>query len=369
MIFAIAGGWGVGNRMNSDAEGRSGSMRLDAFDFPLPVEAIAQHPVVPRDSARMLVVGETVAHAHVRDLCEWLRPGDRLVINDTKVLPTRLRGWRDAVRVEATLHQPVGVDGWRAFVRPGRRLKPGQRITFAKGFSAVVESKMDGGEVLLRFECAGVDLLAALEQFGAMPLPPYIKRTSADLRDMTDYQTVFAARPGAVAAPTAGLHFTPELLERLARAGIERTMITLHVGAGTFLPVKTERIEDHTMHAEWGEISDAAAAAIRRTRNEGGRIVAVGTTALRLLESAATAAGDVLPFSGETRLFITPGYRFRAVDRLLTNFHLPRSTLFILVAAFAGLERMKNAYATALAAGYRFYSYGDACLLTPSIDP
>ena len=343
-------------------------MRLEEFDFPLPVAAIAQHPVSPRDAARLLVVGETLSHRSVRELPALLQPGDLLVLNDTKVLPTRLNGRRDAVAIEATLHQPVSNDTWRAFVRPARRLKLGQDIVFADDFRARVESRGNGGEVVLCFDRAGAELIAALERYGAMPLPPYIKRPAPDPRDTSDYQTVFATRSGAVAAPTAGLHFTPDLLDRLAAAGIDRATLTLHVGAGTFLPVKAERIEEHTMHAEWGEIDAATVEIIRRTRQNGGRIVAVGTTALRLLESAAAVSGDLAPYCGETRLYITPGYRFRVVDRLMTNFHLPKSTLFILIAAFAGLARMREAYAQALAAGYRFYSYGDACLLDRAAD-
>lgn len=343
-------------------------MQLDEFDFPLPTTAIAQHPVSPRDMARLLVVAEGLDHRHVHELPTLLQPGDLLVLNDTKVLPTRLIGHRDAVAIEATLHQPVSGDTWRAFVRPARRLKPGHDIVFAAEFRARVEGKIPSGEVVLRFDRAGTDLLAALERYGGMPLPPYIKRAAIDSRDAADYQTVFAARPGAVAAPTAGLHFTPELLARLTEAGIDRAVVTLHVGAGTFLPVKVKRIEEHTMHAEWGEIGSEAADAISRTRRAGGRVIAVGTTALRLIESAATPSGEVAPFAGETRLYITPGYRFRCVDRLMTNFHLPKSTLFILVCAFAGLTRMRAAYAEALAAGYRFYSYGDACLLDRAAD-
>lgn len=340
-------------------------MRLDDFDFSLPATAIAQHPASPRDAARLLLVGADLAHHRVHDLPELLRPGDLLVLNNTKVLPTRLRGRRDAVAIDATLHQPVDDDAWQAFARPGKRLKVGQRIDFADDFAAVVEEKAPSGEVLLRFNCGGGALLAALERYGAMPLPPYIRRAAPDCRDARDYQTVFAARPGAVAAPTAGLHFTPELLARLRDAGIRSVFVTLHVGAGTFLPVKADAIEEHRMHAEWGEIDSEVVAAVEAARHSGGRIVAVGTTSLRLLESAAAASGRLAPFSGETRLFITPGYRFRVVDRLMTNFHLPRSTLFILVAAFAGLARMQAAYAAALGAGYRFYSYGDACLLQP----
>jgi S-adenosylmethionine:tRNA ribosyltransferase-isomerase len=298
----------------------------------------------------------------VRDLPELLVPGDLLVFNDTKVIPARLIGRRGQATVEVTLHKRDSDTLWRAFARPAKRLKPGDRLAFAADFSAEVTAKGEAGEVTLAFDRGGADLLAALERHGAMPLPPYMGR-DADARDRADYQTLFAAREGAVAAPTAGLHFTPELLAALDARGIGRVTLTLHVGAGTFLPVKVEDTKDHVMHSEWGEIDDTAAARINDARRQGGRIVSVGTTSLRLLETAASADGTVRPFAGETDIFITPGYRFRAVDLLLTNFHLPRSTLFMLVAAFSGLARMKAAYEHAKAARYRFYSYGDACLL------
>jgi S-adenosylmethionine:tRNA ribosyltransferase-isomerase len=342
-------------------------MRLEEFDFPLPADRIAQRPARPRDGARLLVVrpdDPAFEDRIVRDLPGLLRPGDLLVVNDTKVLPTRLRGRRGTVAVEATLIQPDGAAGqWWALAKPGRRLRAGDRIDFAPGLAARVTAKAEDGRILLDFGCDAESLAAALHAHGAAPLPPYIRRAAPDPRDREDYQTVYAERPGAVAAPTAGLHFTPGLLDALAAAGIGRTAITLHVGAGTFLPVKAERIADHRMHAERGEIGTAAARAIEQTRAAGGRIVAVGTTALRLLESAPDPDGRVRPWAGETALFITPGFRFRVADLLLTNFHLPRSTLFMLVCAFAGIERMHAAYRHALEGNYRFYSFGDGCLL------
>ena len=345
-------------------------MKIDDFDFDLPSSAIAQRPIVPRDAARLLEVGETVVDRMVRDLPRLLRPGDIMVFNDTRVIPVRLKGRRGEASIEATLHKEIAPGRWRAFVRPARRLKPGQRIRFAPEFFAEVEAKDATGEVTLGFDRHGPSLMAALETHGVMPLPPYIKRSGdADARDRIDYQTVFASRPGAVAAPTAGLHFTPELLADLDGCGVRRVTVTLHVGAGTFLPVKAENIEDHVIHPEWGEIGEAAAAEINATRAAGGRVVAVGTTSLRLLETAADGDGFVRPFAGETLLFIKPGYRFRVVDTLLTNFHLPRSTLFMLVCAFSGTGRMKEAYRHAVAAGYRFYSYGDCCLLRRSASP
>ncbi|HEV2265536.1 MAG TPA: tRNA preQ1(34) S-adenosylmethionine ribosyltransferase-isomerase QueA [Stellaceae bacterium] len=340
-------------------------MQVDDFDFPLPRRLIAAHPIEPRDAARLLVVGHELADKSVRDLPTLLRRGDVLVVNDTRVIPTRLFGRRGQAAIEATLHRREAPARWRAFVKNARRLKVGDRVEFAADFSAVVAARHAEGDLSLEFDCAGSDLRAALERYGTMPLPPYIKRPrGGDARDRADYQTIFAAREGAVAAPTAGLHFTPPLLGALDRAGIARVTVTLHVGAGTFLPVKVADTADHVMHGEWGAVGDDAAAQLNAARAAGGRIVAVGTTAVRLLESAA-ADGPVKAFTGETDLFITPGYRFRAVDVLFTNFHLPRSTLFMLVSAFAGLERMKRAYAHAVAAGYRFFSYGDACFLLP----
>jgi S-adenosylmethionine:tRNA ribosyltransferase-isomerase len=338
-------------------------MRVDDFDFELPRDLIADRPAVPRDSARLLEVrADGLADRTIRDLPGLLAPGDLLVFNDTKVIPARLTGRRGAAAVEVTLHKMEGPDRWRAFARPAKRLKPGDRIAFAEDFAAEVTAKGAAGEVTLAFDRGGAALLTALEQYGQMPLPPYMGR-DADARDRRDYQTLFAAREGAVAAPTAGLHFTPALLAALDDRGIGRVTVTLHVGAGTFLPVKVEETGDHVMHAEWGEIGTEVAATINGARGRGGRIVAVGTTSLRLIETASADDGTVQPFAGETDIFITPGYRFKAADLLVTNFHLPRSTLFMLVAAFAGLERMHAAYEHAKAARYRFYSYGDACLL------
>ncbi len=342
-------------------------MKISDFDFDMPASAIAQRPVVPRDAARLLDVDETCRDRGVRDLPDLLRAGDLLVCNDTAVIPVRLFGHRDFVAVEVTLIEDLGCGRWRALARPGRRLRIGQRIDFAAAFAAEVVAKADDGAVTLAFDRDGPDLLAAFEIHGGMPLPPYIRRPrGGDPRDRTDYQTVFAARPGAVAAPTAGLHFTPSLLADLDHRGIRRTTVTLHVGAGTFLPVKTDRVRDHVMHAERGEISAAAAEAVNAARAAGGRIVAVGTTSLRLIEAAADDDGRLCAFAGETDLFITPGYRWKVADLLLTNFHLPRSTLFMLVCAFAGTGRMRAAYRRAIAAGYRFYSYGDCCLLRRS---
>ncbi len=338
-------------------------MRVDAFDFQLPPERIAQRPASPRGSARLLHVGGGLGDRRVGDLPDLLRPGDLLVFNDTRVIPARLFGMRGRARVELTLHKADATGSWWAFARPARRLRVGDRVEFGDGFAATVIAKADGGQARLSFDHSGTDLITALEAHGRMPLPPYIRRGRADARDRDDYQTLFAERPGAVAAPTAGLHFTPDLLDRLAARGIGNVRLTLHVGAGTFLPVKAERVRDHVMHAEWGEIGSTAAEAVNAARAAGGRVVGVGTTSLRLLESAVDDAGRVGPFRGDTDIFIYPGHRFRAVDLLLTNFHLPRSTLFMLVCAFAGTERMRAAYAHAVAADYRFYSYGDACLL------
>ena len=343
-------------------------MRVDAFDFELPEARIADRPARPRDSARLLVVEPAkLADRTVGQLPALLRRGDLLVVNDTQVIAARLVGRRGEVAVEVTLLKQQDSSTWTGLARPARRLRLGHTIHFASDLTAVVRAKGPGGEVALRFDTGGRPMLRALAAHGAMPLPPYISRRRAvDRQDAGDYQTMFAARPGAVAAPTAGLHFTPALLDRLAAAGIGRATVTLHVGAGTFLPVKVRDTDDHAMQGELGRIDEVAAAAIAATRAQGGRVVAVGSTCLRLLECAADPDGTVRPFSGETDLFITPGYRFRAVDLLVTNFHLPRSTLFMLVAAFAGLERIKQAYAHAIAEGYRFYSYGDACLLYPA---
>ncbi len=337
------------------------------FDFALPPDRIAQHPARPRDSGRLLVVGEERTDRRVADLPDLLRPGDLLVANDTLVIPAQLAATRGEARIGITLDQP-GPDGtWHVLARNARRLRPGDvlSITGADELSASVLSVHGDGGVTLRFSLHGEAFDDALRKAGALALPPYIARPSGPTdADEADYQTVFAANPGAVAAPTAGLHFTPDLLARLAAAGIGRVTLTLHVGAGTFLPMRSERVAEHRIHAERGVVTEAAARAINAARAAGGRIVAVGTTSLRLLESAVDRNGLVQPFAGSTDLFILPGHRFAAADLLLTNFHLPRSTLFMLVCAFAGTSRMKAAYAHAVEAGYRFYSYGDATLLS-----
>jgi len=352
-------------------------MRLSDFDFDLPEASIALRPA-PRGTAKLMVVrpGEGLEDRHVGDLVDLLRPGDALIFNDTRVIPARLSGLRrreeTTVRVEATLLKRLAPDRWTALMKPGKRLKPGDRVRFGQtaetcelsGLDAEIAAKGDGGEVELRFDLAGPALDEAVRNLGDMPLPPYIAaRRAEDDRDRADYQTVYARDEGSVAAPTAGLHFTPELIAALEAKGISTHWVTLHVGAGTFLPVKTDNVAEHRMHPEWGEVTAATAAALNAARAGGGRIVCVGTTSLRLLESAADEAGTVHPFTDETAIFITPGYRFRAADVLMTNFHLPKSTLFMLVSAFAGTEAMKAAYAHAIAAGYRFYSYGDSSLL------
>ena len=345
----------------------TGGLKTGDFDFDLPQGAIADRPAVPREAARLLEVGASLSDRTVADLPNLFRAGDVMVVNDTKVIPARIVGTRGRARVEATLLRPLDrtAEGeiWSALARPARRLRAGDVLEVADDFRAEVLGRAEGGEVRFRF-LPGTDVLAALDEHGGTPLPPYIERPEGtDARDRDDYQTVYARNPGAVAAPTAGLHLTEGLLRRIEDRGVEIAVVTLHVGAGTFLPVKAERIEDHRMHAEWGEISAEVAGAIRQRRKAGGRVVAVGTTSLRLLESAADENGAVGAFRGDTDLFIVPGYRFRAVDALLTNFHLPRSTLFMLVAAFSGLARMKAAYAHAAETGYRFYSYGDATFL------
>ncbi len=336
-------------------------MRVDQFDFELPADRIAQRPANPREAAKLLHVGvDALNDAVIGNLPDILRSGDLLVVNDTRVIPARLYGRRGEVAVEVLLHRQQTPDTWQALSRPAKRLKPGHAIAFDGGLAAEVQGKTEGW-VTLRFNHAGPALAAALEAVGHMPLPPYLGRDD-DAQDRADYQTAYAARDGAVAAPTAGLHLTPALLQALERKGVRRAAVTLHVGAGTFLPVSAEDTKDHVMHAEWGEVAAAVVEMIQRTRAAGGRVVAVGTTSLRVLESAA-ADGALKTFTGDTCLFITPGYRFKAVDLLLTNFHLPRSTLYMLVSAFAGTERMRAAYAHAIAHNYRFYSYGDACLL------
>jgi S-adenosylmethionine:tRNA ribosyltransferase-isomerase len=350
-------------------------MKVDLFDFDLPQACIAQHPMSPRDQARLLVIGaetqtpDALEDGIVLQLAEYLSPGDVCVFNDTRVIPARLFGKRGTTGVEVTLHKKDGPAIWRAFARPAKKLKEGDRIDFTDDFHAFVTAKGLGGEVTLTFDRADAQLLATLEQQGVMPLPPYIKRArGGEEEDLNDYQTLFATHPGAVAAPTAGLHFTERLLSALEQRGVISARVTLHVGAGTFLPVKVEDTDDHLMHSEWGEVSTDTAKRINAARQAGGRVVAVGTTSLRLLESAADDDGALKPFMGDTAIFITPGYRFKIVDVLLSNFHLPRSTLFMLVSAFAGLDRMHQAYAHAIKAGYRFYSYGDACLMTRAQD-
>ncbi|MGZ8285047.1 MAG: tRNA preQ1(34) S-adenosylmethionine ribosyltransferase-isomerase QueA [Allosphingosinicella sp.] len=341
-------------------------MRVDEFDFALPSDRIALRPASPRDSARLLVVRRGAVEDRVAaDLPQLLRPGDTLVFNDTRVIPAQLEGRRGEARIGATLHKREGPRQWRAFVRNAKRVREGDRIDFGSGVAALAGAKGEDGSLLLAFEGdEPVELL--LERAGRMPLPPYIAgKREADARDSEDYQTMFAAEKGAVAAPTAALHFTPRLMAALAAAGVGHETLTLHVGAGTFLPVKAEDIADHKMHSEWGRIDAAVADRLNAARAAGGRLIPVGTTSLRLLESAADEAGRVRPFEGDTAIFITPGYCFRATDGLITNFHLPRSTLFMLVSALMGLERMRAAYAHAIGAGYRFYSYGDASLLLP----
>jgi len=349
------------------------------FDFHLPDDRIALRPVSPRDSARLLLVqpGAPLEDLQVSDLPGRLRAGDVLVLNDTRVIPARLKGVRSReesrVAVEATLLRRLSPHAWTAFMKPGKKLQPGDRISFGESndracllgaLDATVKEKGKGGEITLAFDLSGPDLDAAVAERGAMPLPPYIAaRRGEDAQDRIDYQTVYAQEDGSVAAPTAGLHFTPELFARLEAAGVGTAFVTLHVGAGTFLPVKAERLADHKMHAEWGEVDLATAQRLNAVKAAGGRIVCVGTTSLRLLESATGEDGVVRPFMDETAIFITPGYRFRVVDGLMTNFHLPRSTLFMLVSAFAGMQTMKAAYAHAIDDGYRFYSYGDASLL------
>jgi S-adenosylmethionine:tRNA ribosyltransferase-isomerase len=382
------------------------------FDFPLPPDRIAQHPAKPRDSAKLLVVGAGSSGGFqdrsVRDLPDLLQPGDLLIANDTKVIPAQLEGRRGEARIEVTLirRDPEDARAWEAFAKPGKKLKVGDVVEFGNGvshshsvrvgghssggpppnrgrglsspspesgegrgggtshLSAVVLSKQDSGEIALRFDCAETEIMAALHRIGSMPLPHYIRKVRAvSAEDDADYQTIFAAREGAVAAPTAGLHFTPALLDALEKRGVQQARVTLHVGAGTFLPVKVDDIAAHKMHSEWGEVSAATADAFNRARGEGRRIIAVGTTSLRLLESALDAQGKMQPFSRETDIFIHPGKTVRSADLLLTNFHLPKSTLFMLVCAFAGTEKMRAAYQHAIDNGYRFFSYGDACLL------
>jgi len=358
-------------------------MKVDLFDFELPDEHIALHPVSPRDHARLLEVRPGSPHPisdrKVCDLPDLLQPGDVLVVNNTSVLPAALSGVRargeHRAKVSINLHKRLDDARWAAFAKPAKRLKPGDRISFGHDNNtcltgvcdATVDACNPGGEVELQFDLSGPALDAAIATVGIMPLPPYIaSKRAVEASDSSNYQTMFASRDGAVAAPTAGLHFTDELLKKLDEKGIGQVELTLHVGAGTFLPMKVDDTLDHEMHGEWGEISQHAADALNAVRANGGRIVAVGTTSLRLLESAASDDGLIQPFCGETDIFITPGYKFKGVDLMMTNFHLPRSTLFMLVSAFSGLDQMQAAYAHAINAGYRFYSYGDACLLHPT---
>jgi S-adenosylmethionine:tRNA ribosyltransferase-isomerase len=363
-------------------------MRVDLFDFDLPDERIALRPAEPRDSARLLVVDPNalpeLADHKVTDLTSFLRPGDAVVFNDTRVIPAQLEGTRHregapGQQVSATLHMRMAPDCWKAFAKPGKRIKIGDRVQFGHtenacmlgALDATVTEKGEGGEITLHFDLSGPSLDEAIAAVGHIPLPPYIAaKRPEDERDRADYQTIYAREEGAVAAPTAGLHFTPALFEALDRLGIERHFVTLHVGAGTFLPVKADDTDDHKMHLEIGHVSPETAAGLNAVKARGGRIVCVGTTSLRLIESAAADDGRIRPWSGATGIFITPGYRFKAVDILMTNFHLPKSTLFMLVSAFAGFETMHRAYQHAIRSGYRFYSYGDASLLfRPALVP
>ncbi len=350
-------------------------MKLSDFDFDLPDALIAVRPAQPRSSARLLVADGSVTHdAHVYDLSDWLRAGDRLVLNDTRVIPARLSGLRHrdstqgpvTARIEATLLEPQAQPGvWSALVKPLRKLKQGEEIVFSEVLTATLEGVADG-QAFLRFNLTGDDFDAALNAAGAMPLPPYIAaKRPADARDRTDYQTVWAKNNGAVAAPTASLHFDAPLLEHLAQIGVQFTYVTLHVGAGTFLPVKVDDVAEHKMHSEWGQVSAEAAAAIRATKAAGGRVIPVGTTALRLIETAARA-GEIRAWEGDTDIFITPGFRFQVTDALMTNFHLPRSTLMMLVSALMGQDRLREIYRHAVTENYRFFSYGDASLLIPA---
>lgn len=356
-------------------------MRVDEFDFDLPEERIALRPASPRDSARLLVVSPGTAPADhgIRDLPGLLRAGDAIVFNDTRVIPAQLEGIRERdgsiAAIGVTLHQRKEQDAWRAFARGAKKLRMGDRLRFGGVGNACMDGTLDAtvqekgreGEITLKFDLSGPALDDAVQAVGHMPLPPYIAlRRAEDERDRSDYQTIFAREEGAVAAPTAGLHFTPGLMQHLESAGVTSHFVTLHVGAGTFLPVKTSTTGEHRMHAEFGTVSEETAGKLNEIRKAGGRIVCVGTTSLRLLESAASESGAIVPWKGPTDIFITPGFRFRIADLLITNFHLPRSTLFMLASAFSGLDTMRLAYAHAIEQGYRFYSYGDACLLYPA---
>jgi S-adenosylmethionine:tRNA ribosyltransferase-isomerase len=344
-------------------------MRVDLFDFALPPENIALRPASPRDSARLLVAnaGAPFQDEIVRDLAQFLRAGDVLVFNDTRVIPAQLHGTRGDAKIGATLHKRLDLRRWQAFIKNAKRLREGDVIQFPHDVAATAEARAEDGSWTLAFH-GDEPVEVLLERAGTMPLPPYIAgKRPTDEADRSDYQTMFAAKDGAVAAPTAALHFTPDLIASLDAAGIQREFLTLHVGAGTFLPVKVDNTQDHAMHAEWGTISPEAAARLNAARANGHRVIAVGTTSLRLLESAASDDGQIQPFSGDTSIFITPGYRFKAIDGLMTNFHLPKSTLFMLVSALMGLDFMQSLYAHAIATGYRFYSYGDSSLLLPQI--
>jgi len=340
-------------------------MLVSDFNFKLPQELIAQSPASPRDTARLLMIGNNFIDLFIKDIPKLIRPEDVLVVNNTKVIPVRLNGEKEnGTKVQVTLLKPSGPNSWQALARPARKLRIGDRIFFRPDLSCEVIYKDLSGQITLAFPLTKSELILALDTHGSMPLPPYIKRKRmGDKTDHDNYQTIFAKKPGAIAAPTAGLHFTSDLIKRIKKIGVQIVPLTLHVGAGTFLSIKVNNINDHKMHSEWGEISFASANIINSTKKKKGRIIAIGTTALRLLESAANKDGKITPFSGETEIFITPGYNFKIVDVLLTNFHLPCSTLFMLVSAFSGLEKMKSAYAHAISSNYRFFSYGDACWL------
>jgi S-adenosylmethionine:tRNA ribosyltransferase-isomerase len=345
-------------------------LKTELFDFILPESLIAAYPASPRDTSRMLVVDECIHDAAVADITKFLKAGDIMVFNDTRVLPARLFGMRGQARVEILLHKRQSVEHiWRAFAKPGKRLKPADKIEFAPDFHATVLEKLPTGEVVLRFDYDDKQgIRALLERYGHMPLPPYIEKQRAEVDEQDDkqnYQTVYAKHDGSVAAPTAGLHFSEKLLSAIDAMGVKHAHVTLHVGGGTFLPVKAEDTSEHVMHSEYAVVAQETADAVNNAKAKGGRVIAVGTTSLRTLESATDEKGILHPFASETSIFITPGYRFKMVDMLLTNFHLPRSTLFMLVSAFSGLEKMKAAYQHAIEHKYRFYSYGDACLLFP----
>lgn len=341
-------------------------MKVDLFDFKLPTELIADRPAIPRDSSRLLHVNSNgnLTDYKITNIVDLISSGDLLVFNNTKVIPARIKGFRDAVKIEVTLSLRETSNRWWVLAKPGKRLKISNIITFSDDFNATVIEKNERGEILLEFNKSDIDLMDALKQQGEMPLPPYIFRENgADEQDKQDYQTVFAKTEGAVAAPTAGLHFTPELLQKLKEKGIKTCFVTLHVGAGTFLPVKAEDTKDHIMHAEYGFISKETTEIINKTKGNGNKVIAVGTTSLRLLESAANDKGKIECFDNKTNIFITPGYKFKIIDKLLTNFHLPKSTLFMLVSALSSTVHMKEAYKHAIDQKYRFYSYGDACLI------